>query len=248
MRSDSFDRGGQPRSVPDHDHEGYERMIKAHKAMSEARESGASSQGRSSPAPHDAVDQLVAGIVHILNEPRAARREVERGHPIKGAINGVAAAADIELGRSVAGGIDQGALKASGSHAWKATRKWMAKTGRAAKGQHVHHALIPNGGWGKLVPDVIKNQPWNLKAMESPLHHIRIHGRSLRFDLPRFSAIERYWHGTPTWWKAANASVAAHVAEPATHALSDANDFIGRHLHPRQSTSPAAQRPAPSRR
>ena len=114
-------------------------------------------------------------------------------------------------------GVRHGYFKLNGSHSWKQTRKWLGKKGLAAKGQHAHHALIPNGGWGKSVPDAIKNQPWNIKATESPLHHTRIHSASRKMELQRFSPIERYWHGTPTWWKAANASAVGH----ATQAIGD---------------------------
>ena len=163
--------------------------------------------------PDGPVDAIAAGIVHVLNGPREARKEVEQGHVIRGLFDGATAAADLELGGSAANAIRKGYVKLGGTHGWKGTRKWLGEMGLAEKYQHMHHALIPNGGWGKVVPDVIKNQPWNLKAMESPLHHVRVHGNSRTFGLPKFNPLEQYWHGTPKWWKAANASAAGHSVQ-----------------------------------
>jgi len=89
----------------------------------------------------------------------------------------------------------------------------MGEKGIVAKGQHGHHALIPNNRWGKHIPDAIKNRPANIKPMESSLIHTRIHGASRKADLPRFNRLERYWHGAPRWWKAANASAAGHLRQ-----------------------------------
>ena len=99
----------------------------------------------------------------------------------------------------------------------------------------MHHAFIPNNRWGKAVPDVIKNQPWNLKATETPLHHIRIHGRSRKFGLPQFNVLERYWHGTPTWWKAANGSVAGHGVQAVV-------DHLGGHPQAAQPRHPSPKK------
>lgn len=226
MGSDSFGRGGQPRSVADVDGRAYDAMIRQHRALMANKEAGpsharAGASAATSPEtahrPRGPVDVVVAEVTHVLNGPRVARREIEQGHVIRGIIDGVTAAADLEFGRSVVSGIRHGHFKLSGSHDRKQTRKWLGKRGLAEKGQHAHHALIPNKGWGKTVPDAFKNQPWNYKATETPLHHVRIHSASQKMGLPRFNPIERYWHGTPTWWKAANGSVLGHVV----HAIED---------------------------
>jgi hypothetical protein len=216
LSGDSFERGGQPRSVPDSDGKAYDEMIRNHRQMLARRESAGQSleeRHQNGPTTDDSrgvVDAITAGIVHVLNEPREARRQVEHGHVVRGLFDGATAAADLEFGRSVVGGIRRGSFKLSGSHNWKQTRKWLGQKGLAEKGQHAHHALIPNGGWGKAVPDIVKNQPWNFKMTETPLHHIRIHGASRKFGLPQFNAVERYVHGTPRWWKAANGSAVGH--------------------------------------
>jgi hypothetical protein len=62
--------------------------------------------------------------------------------------------------------------------------------------QHGHHWAIPQNGWGKNVPDRIKNQPWNIKPMPSA----EVHGRLTNSyeGKPQFNAVERYVYGTPT--------------------------------------------------
>jgi hypothetical protein len=92
---------------------------------------------------------------------------------------------------------------------WKErVRPWMGEKGHLKEGQHGHHGLIPQNGWGKAVPNKIKNQPWNIKPMPDAATHMKIHGL---FGHPKFNPLERYWHGTPGWWKKANGSVAGHA-------------------------------------
>lgn len=238
MAGDSFERGGSARSVPDPDKDAYEEMIRRHRGLQDKREAS-SRAGTTEPqqphphAPRGPADYVAAGIAAVLNGPREARREVEQGHPIKGAVHGVTAAADLELGRSVVNGVRRGAFKVSGPHDWKSVRKWMGEKGFAAPRQPVHHWAVPQREWGKVVPDWIKNQPWNGRPMETELHHIRTHGRSLKFDLPRFNPLERYLHATPRWWKAANASAAGHAAELADHPQ-NGPDGRDAHAHPRR--------------
>ena len=222
LSSNLFERGGRPRSVPDPDKTAYDEMIQRHRvlvARQERVDRPADNSGEASrpfvqsAVPSRPIDTVMADIVHVLNGPREARRKVVAGHIVRGLLDGATSAADLELGASVEKGIRKGAFKVTGSHSWRQTRKWLADKELAAKNQHVHHALIPNREWGKWVPEIIKNQPWNLKAMETPLDHIRIHGRSRKFDLPRFNRLQRYWYGTPRWWKAANGSLAGHISE-----------------------------------
>jgi hypothetical protein len=85
-------------------------------------------------------------------------------------------------------------------------------------GQHGHHWLIPQNGWGKNVPDWIKNHPLNIKPMPDAVTHWRIHNGV--GDLPRFNPAQRYWFGTPDWVKAATGSAAGHAVD-AANARSD---------------------------
>ena len=109
-----------------------------------------------------------------------------------GLFNTALAITDIIPARAVAGGLIKGAWK-GGSNTWKATRAWYGATRNLAKGTPVHHWLIPRGGWGSHVPDVIKNQPWNLMPMPNQKFHNAVHG----WGPDAFNAAERFWYGTP---------------------------------------------------
>jgi len=85
------------------------------------------------------------------------------------------------------------------SPVWKNVRARMARRGHIAPGQHGHHAIIPQGGVGKYVPDVIKNNPLNITIAKDISTHKRLHGRDLKLGLPKFTLWERVQHGTPTW-------------------------------------------------
>ena len=96
-----------------------------------------------------------------------------------------------------------------------ATRKRHQVAGLVAKGeQEWHHAVIPHGGWGKHVPDQIKNASWNLKALEQETHR-RIHG--VFNELPGFNPVKRTWIGTPDHIKAGAAAVTGHGINAASH-------------------------------
>jgi hypothetical protein len=64
------------------------------------------------------------------------------------------------------------------------------------------------------VPNVIKNHPLNIKAMPDTATHMRITGRYK--GQPRFNALERYVHGTPTWAKVGTADAVGHPVAAAT--------------------------------
>jgi hypothetical protein len=236
--SGSYTRGGSPRSVPDPDGDAYDEMIRRHKSLA-AREGPTPGAGsvspRSSssprPEPVTVLDSSAAAVAKVLNGPREARRQLEQGHPVKALVGGATAAADLAWGGLALKGLLKGHVKLQGPFNWRnppwkeqGARQWMGEKGIVAKGQHAHHALIPNNRWGKYIPDAIKNQPANIKPMESPLIHTRIHGASRKADLPRFNRVERYWHGTPTWWKAANASATGHLTQAIDDALGGEQD------------------------
>jgi len=85
---------------------------------------------------------------------------------------------------------------------------WMGEKGFLAKGQHGHHWAIPQNGWGKQIPDAIKNQPWNIKPMPSP----EVHGRITApyKGKPQFNVAQRYWYGKPAWSKVGTAAAIGH--------------------------------------
>lgn len=200
---------GEPRSVPDEDAEAYKEMVLRQKATNDARH-GAVTPDRTAP-----VDSAASAVVDIFGGARRARAAVEERDYPRALFEGVGGAADLYIAGAIIRGVLKGGIKTKGPTAWRTKpweqesyRQWLGRMGFLERGQHGHHALIPNNGWGKAVPDWFKNQPWNIKGMESAEVHGRVHGRYK--GKPQFNALERYWHGTPPWWKAANAAAAAH--------------------------------------
>jgi hypothetical protein len=95
------------------------------------------------------------------------------------------------------GGAADGALLWKGrSNTWGATRKWLGKyVWDLEKGQDVHHWLIEQRSTlGKMVPDWIKNQPWNLNPMPTKAFHRFLHARD---------PVTRTILGAPGWAKGA---------------------------------------------
>jgi RHS repeat-associated protein len=134
-------------------------------------------------------------FVPIWGSGRQAINDYSTGHYVWGSVNTVMAVSDLVLVKTVATGVARGAWK-TGGVAWSTVRGWMGETGRAEAGQQVHHWAIPRNGWGKEIPDWLKNQPWNLMPMESAELHQAIHGWG---ELGEFG---RFWSGTPDWFKA----------------------------------------------
>ena len=85
----------------------------------------------------------------------------------------------LEVGGSlIGGGILSGARKGIfkfskigrdrvQSNSWRAAKRFMNDRGIHVprSGQSRHHWMIPRNGWGKNVPDRIKNQPWNINPV-----------------------------------------------------------------------------------
>jgi RHS repeat-associated protein len=71
--------------------------------------------------------------------------------------------------------------------------------GIVGSGKELHHWLIPQNGWGKSVPNYIKNQPWNIKVTNSRAAHAKIDTAfSVRGVSPYPLAI-RPWMAMPNW-------------------------------------------------
>jgi hypothetical protein len=116
--------------------------------------------------------------------------------------------------RAVSGRLAQAARNNRGAPArdprnWRRVRKAMGdvKVGFLKPGQPGHHWLIPRNGWGKTVPNALKNRPWNIMPMADEPAHNAIH----RLKSP----IEQYLRGTPTGWKALNAEAALRSVDSA---------------------------------
>ncbi|EPQ9997603.1 RHS repeat-associated core domain-containing protein [Vibrio vulnificus] len=90
------------------------------------------------------------------------------------------------------------------SQKWRNVSPRVRKAQGTAKGNDLHHwAIARNGQFGKHVPDSIKNHPWNLNSIPRSVHQ-NIHGNG---PTP-YSAVGRWWHGTPGWAKTGQASLA----------------------------------------
>ena len=88
------------------------------------------------------------------------------------------------------------------------------------KGQPGHHWFLEQAS---NAPDWLKNQPLFVKPMKDAVQHGRVHGpytvNGVR--LPQFNAAERFWYGTPDWFKALNVSVPGHLGTAAGRGVSD---------------------------
>jgi hypothetical protein len=197
----SYARGDQPRSVPDVDGPAYEAAMRKQRANNARQEE---EWWRKHPG-------VAESFVPVWGSAREAVADAAEGDYIGAAANGALAATDLAGGGYVMKSLAKGGLRLGASHAWKDTRRWMGEKGLLEPGQHGHHWLIPQRGWGAKVPDVIKNQPWNIKGMASPQLHTRIR-TGTQSGLPRLTPLERYVHGTPSWWKVKNGMTAGHVA------------------------------------
>ena len=232
--SGSFARGDQPRSVPNPDAAAHARAAHAQRADNErqaaeieARRTGArppAMPAGPSWAPEVSHPGAVESLIPIWGSGREALADLHDGDYLGAAGNGAMAISDLALVKGLVVDGLKGAAKISGSHAWHSKpwddvpggRAWMGEKGHLKPGQHGHHGIIPQNGWGKAVPDFVKNQPWNIKGLDAATHG-RIHGRYTvdGVKLPRFNPVERVWHGTPIWTKpAAAGAVGGAVRAP----------------------------------
>lgn len=160
-------------------------------------------------------------LIPVWGSAKEAYADAQDGNYVGAGINGVLAVSDLFLAGDVAKAIAKGGwyavqgplLREASKTDWRAVRKELGK-GLLADGQHGHHWAIPQNGWGKNVPEMIKNHPLNIKAMPDAATHMRITGRYK--GMPRFNQFERYWYGTPTWSKVLTVDAAGHPVAAAT--------------------------------
>lgn len=198
---------GEPRSVPDPEGE----MIREERLKRQRAEAAAK---RPASVGHPGFAE---SLIPVWGSGREAVADFQEGDYAGAALNGALAASDVFLVGTVVKGVAKGAVKGA-PYAWKsAVRPWMVKKGYLVKGQPGHHWAIPQNGWGKQVPEAIKNQPWNIKPMPEGPVGAEIHGRITGSykGKPRFNAVERYAHGTPTWAKVATGAAVGHPAAAA---------------------------------
>jgi hypothetical protein len=215
--------------VPDPDGEAYDNMLRAQRTLRARQEAkarqiddanrrarllgdrrfGEAAEGARMPHPN-----AISSMIPVLGAAQEAIADGEDGNYIGAAGNMILAGMD-----AMGGGLLRGGLKTTGSVAWKSKpweaagmRKWLGSQGILEKGQHGHHWLIPQGGWGKAIPDFIKNQPWNIKGLDAVTHG-RVHGPYTvdGAKLPRFNDVQRIWYGTPDSAKALAAGAVART-------------------------------------
>ena len=154
--------------------------------------------------------------IPVWGSGREAINDFQTGHYVWGTVNTAMAISDVFLVKAVFTGAGRIAAKTAwktGVNNWKATRSWIGRRGLARKGQQVHHWLLHrNQGIGKYAPDWLKNQPWNLMNMENNYIHSLIHGMQ---GEDAFNLLEKVYHGTPQWFKAATGSLGGRAAEEA---------------------------------
>jgi hypothetical protein len=206
---------GGPRSVPDPEGERYDEMIRQERLKRERAEAAVARLPLTSVGHPGFAESLIP----VWGSGREAVADFQEGDYAGAALNGALAASDLFLAGSIAKGVAKGGVyvvrdaATKAPYAWKtAVRPWMVEKGYLVKGQHGHHWAIPQNGWGKGVPDWVKNQPWNIKAMPEGPAGAEMHGRITGSykGKPRFNPLERYVHGTPTWSKVGTGSAVGH--------------------------------------
>lgn len=221
--SNSYERGGQPRTVPDADAAAYAAMVReqreynAKQAAAEARQASA----KRNKGYWETHPGLGESLVPVWGSAREGIADYHEGDMVGAAANGALALTDLTGEGYVLKTLGKGGLRVAGSHAWGPTAGWMRRTGRLPADLQGHHWLIPQNQWGKNVPDWFKNQPWNIKALPKDVHK-RMRGRDLENGTPKFNAVERYRYGTPTWWKVQNGVWGARGATLAQEGLNPA--------------------------
>lgn len=224
LGSGSFERGGQPRSVPDPDGDAYDEMVRRHAASQTSRTASPATTVEGPPVPDRASRPdywsrhpgTLESLAPVWGSAREAIADYRNGDKVGALINGAMAVADLTGEGFVGKELYKGGAKIVGSNTWNATRKWMGKKGLLDAGQHGHHWLIPQRS---SLPEWLKNQPWNIKGMPGPQVHGRMHGRYA--GQPQFNEAQQLWQGTPTWAKTQTGLAAGHIVQGVEEGLTD---------------------------
>jgi hypothetical protein len=115
---------------------------------------------------------------------------------------------------AVGGAGISGAFKLTqGSMKWANVSRRYRRLHGVPASKDVHHWAVEKGSaLGKKLPKSIVNHPANLHPIDRAIHR-QIHNE--------FNAVERWWHGTPGWAKAAESSLAGGAAGTAATADCD---------------------------
>lgn len=236
--SGSYARGDQPRSVPDPDAALHDEAGRQQRAYNDRQ--AAEQEARREKLLGDRLFTLAASpqvepvsppgpleaLIPFWGSGREAKADSDKGDVLGALFNSALVELDLVPGASFGKAMVKGAIKKSGPFVWrtkpweeaKGVRQWLSDVGHVEPGQPAHHWAIPQNGWGKAVPDWLKNQPWNIKELDAVTHG-RVHGRYTvdGVKLPQFNALGRYWYGTPDWFKATNVTLPSGVWRAASN-------------------------------
>jgi hypothetical protein len=201
--------------VPDPEGEAYDEMLRQERLKRDRAERASAEHPQNSVGHPGFAESLIP----VWGSGREAVADFQEGDYVGAALNGGLAASDLFLagaaGKALLKTGMKVATKAGGkrvlSMTWNATRKRMQKEGYIPPGEQGHHWLIPRNGWGKSIPDKIKNAHWNVMPRPADVHK-RIHTRDLIRGEPRFNLAERYLYGTPRTAKVLSADALGHPA------------------------------------
>jgi hypothetical protein len=166
-------------------------------------------------------------LLPIWGSGREAIADLEDRNYFGGAFNAGLAASDFVVAKALLGGLAKGGVKVGGKYVWRNApweeenmRQWLGKQGFLKPGQHGHHWWLEQKS---SAPDLLKNQPPFIKGTKDAVEHGRIHGPYTvnGVKLPQFNAAQRFWHGTPDWWKALNVSMPGHAGTAAGRSKSE---------------------------
>lgn len=204
---------GQPRSVPDPDKAAYDRMVE------EQRRTNVEKDGAGVGHPG-----FAESLIPFWGSGKEAVADFQDGDYVGAGLNGALAVSDVFLAGALLKGGAKMAVRAAARAGkrpyvmkWKTTSGRLHRQGYIPKGHEGHHWLIPQNGWGKNVPDAVKNAHWNIKPLPAEVHG-RIHHRVKAPDgsyMPRYGPAAQFWRGTPI---AAKPAAAGAVGHPVTAA------------------------------
>lgn len=157
-----------------------------------------------SEGPKQSVGQpgALESAIPFWGSGRAAVDHFQNGNYWEGTFYTALAISDVFLVKSMVTGLARGGFKLLGSNSWSATRQYYLKSGFAKPYQPLHHWLIQqNGRIGKHVPNIVKNQMWNLKSFSTASMHMRAgHGYNY-MGQKGFGIMGQLWYGIPEWPK-----------------------------------------------
>lgn len=219
---------GKPRPISD-----QARDVYAERRRREALVAQAKAAATNLIPDWDQHPDLAESLISVWGSAREAVADVY-DHDIPGAALNAGLAVTDALGgwearsllkvmakQAMGQGSKIGLVRAAEPYAWKNARKRLGKDGYLEKGQHGHHWLIPQKGrLGEMVPEKIKNHPWNIMPMPNnkqgiQQHDLLHHGLGKKGSpdrVERYPPLKRYYYGTPTWAKAANVGAIGHPA------------------------------------